>query len=87
VYLQRGGGWLFPCPRRPNSHNTATTFASKGFRPRRRALTLEALAGADKKALARRYGVSRRGVYQLLNEALDDPKGNRDEAEKELKFR
>ncbi len=53
----------------------------------RRALTLEALAGADKKALAQRYGVSRSRVYQLLDEALDDPKGKRDEAEKELKFR
>ena len=53
----------------------------------RRALTLEALAGADKKVLAERYGVSRRRVYQLLNEALRDPKGKRDEAEKELKFR
>ncbi len=53
----------------------------------RRALTLEALAGADKKALAQRYGVSRARVYQLLDEALDNPKGKRDEAEKELKFR
>ena len=53
----------------------------------RRTLTLEPLAGADKQALARRYGVSRSRVYQLLDEALDNTKGKRDEAEKELKFR
>jgi transposase-like protein len=54
----------------------------------RRALVLDALyTNADKGELARRYGVSRSRVYQLLDDALYDPEGKLREAEAELRFR
>jgi hypothetical protein len=37
--------------------------------------------------LARRYGIRRQRVYQLLEDATIDPKGQLREAERELAFR
>ena len=54
----------------------------------RRALVLDALApGANKSELARKYGVSRARVYQLLDEALSDPEVKLRRAEEEVAYR
>lgn len=37
--------------------------------------------------IARRYGISRQRVYQILEGAITDPKGKLKEAEKEAEFR
>ena len=43
--------------------------------------------GSNKSEIARRYAISRSRVYQLLEEAVTDPKGKLREAEKEVAFR
>ncbi len=54
----------------------------------RRALVLVALEhDVNISELARRYAISRSRVYQLLEEAVTDPKGKLREAEWEVAFR
>jgi transposase-like protein len=54
----------------------------------RRAIVLAALqASSNKSEIARRYSIRRQRVYQLLEDALTDPKGKLMEAEKEAQFR
>ena len=54
----------------------------------RRAVVLAALEhDVNISELARRYGISRQRVYQLLEDATIDPKGQLREAERELAFR
>ena len=43
--------------------------------------------GSNKSEIARRYGISRSRVYQLLESALTDPKSKLREAEREEAFR
>jgi transposase-like protein len=42
---------------------------------------------SNKSEIARRYGVSRQRIYQLLESALTDPKEKLREAEREAEFR
>jgi transposase-like protein len=42
---------------------------------------------ANMSEIARRFGISRGRLYQLLNSAMTDPKGKLREAEKEAAFR
>ena len=54
----------------------------------RRAVVLAALEpNANVSEIARRYGIRRQRVYQLLEDATIDPKGQLKEAETELAFR
>lgn len=54
----------------------------------RRAVILAALEpNANMSEIARRYGIRRQGVYQLLENAVSDPKGKLREAEREVAFR
>jgi len=54
----------------------------------RRAVVLAALErDVNVSELARRYGISRQRVYQLLEDATINPKGQLREAERELAFR
>jgi transposase-like protein len=54
----------------------------------RRVIVLVALEhDASVTELARRYGVSRSRIYQLLDSAIIDPKGRLREAERECAFR
>ena len=54
----------------------------------RRAVVLAALGrGVNISELARRYGIRRQRVYQLLEDAVTDPKGKLREAEREVAFR
>jgi transposase-like protein len=54
----------------------------------RRAIVMAALQyGSNKSEIARRYGISRGRLYQLLDSAMTDPKGKLREAEKEVEFR
>lgn len=53
----------------------------------RHALVLAVLNGENKAMLGRRYGVSRRWVYDLLEDAVSDPEGRLAEAEDEAAFR
>jgi transposase-like protein len=54
----------------------------------RRAIVMGALQnGANKSEIARRYGISRGRLYQLLDNAITDPKGKLREAEREAEFR
>jgi transposase-like protein len=54
----------------------------------RRAVVVAALQpGANKNEIARRYGISRARIYQLLDYALTDSKGKLREAEREVGFR
>jgi transposase-like protein len=54
----------------------------------RRAVVMAALEpDANKTELARRYGIRRQRVYQLLEDALTNTKGNLMEAEREVAFR
>ena len=54
----------------------------------RRAVVLAALEhDVNISELARRYGILRQRVYQLLEDATIDPKGQLREAERELAFR
>lgn len=53
----------------------------------RRALVLGALGGAQKTALAEKFGVSRRWVHNLVEEAKQDPEGKLAEIEAEAAFR
>ena len=54
----------------------------------RRAVVLDALQyGSNKSELARTYAISRSRVYQLLEDAVTDPKGKLREAEQEALFR
>ena len=54
----------------------------------RRAGVLATLGrGVNISELARRYGIRRQRVYQLLEDATIDPKGQLGEAERELAFR
>jgi hypothetical protein len=43
--------------------------------------------GSNKSEIARRYGISRSRVYQILGSAMTDPKGKLREAEREAEFR
>ena len=53
-----------------------------------RAVVMAALQyGSNKSAIARRYGISRARIYQLLDHALTDPKSKLREAEREVAFR
>jgi len=53
-----------------------------------RAVVIAALQPkANKSEVARRYGISRGRVYQILGSALTDPKGKLREAEREIEFR
>jgi transposase-like protein len=53
----------------------------------RRAIVMAALQfGSNKSEIARRYGISRGRLYQLLDNAMTDPKGKRREAEREAEF-
>ena len=54
---------------------------------KRREIVLAALAGAEKKALAAEHGISRQWVYDLLEDAKDDPEGKFQEAVAEAAFR
>jgi transposase-like protein len=61
---------------------------SKLTQDERRAVVLAALEpNANFSEIARRYGIRRQRVYQLLEDALLDPKEKLREAEKELEFR
>jgi transposase-like protein len=54
----------------------------------RRAVVMAALEpNANISEIARRYGIRRQRVYQLLEDALLDPKEKLREAGKELEFR
>jgi transposase-like protein len=54
----------------------------------RRAIVLAALqVDSNKSEIARRFGISRGRLYQLLDNALTDPKGKLREAEREVAFR
>jgi transposase-like protein len=54
----------------------------------RRAIVLAALQfDSNKSEIARRYGISRSRLYQILGSALTDPKGKLREAEREVAFR
>ena len=54
----------------------------------RRAVVMAALEiGANKSEIARRYGIRRQRIYQLLEDALTDPKSKLREAEREVAFR
>jgi transposase-like protein len=54
----------------------------------RRAVVMAALEpNANKSEIARRYGIRRQRIYQLLENALIDPKGELSEAEREVAFR
>ena len=54
----------------------------------RRSVVLAALEhDVNISELARRYGIRRQRVYQLLEDATIDPKGQLREAERELAFR
>ena len=54
----------------------------------RRAIVLAALEhDANVTELARRYGVSRARIYQLLESATIDPRGELLEAQREAEFR
>ena len=54
----------------------------------RRAVVLAALEhDVNISELARRYGIRRQRVYQLLEDATIDPKGQLRETERELAFR
>ena len=54
----------------------------------RRAIILTALEpNANVSEIARRYGIRRQRVYQLLEDAVTDPKGKLREAEQEALFR
>ena len=54
----------------------------------RRAIVLAALDhNANITELARRYGVSRARIYQLLESAVIDPRGKLYEAQREAEFR
>jgi transposase-like protein len=54
----------------------------------RRAIVMAVLEhDANVTELARRYGVRRQRVYQLLEDATIDPKGKLREAEREVAFR
>jgi transposase-like protein len=53
-----------------------------------RAIVIAALQyRSNKSEIARRYGISRARIYQLLNHALTDPRGKLREAEREVEFR
>jgi transposase-like protein len=53
-----------------------------------RAVVMAALQyGSNKSEIARRYSISRGRLYQLLDNALTDPRGKLREAEKEAQFR
>lgn len=55
---------------------------------KRRAVVIAALQPqANKSEIARRYGISRSRVYQLLESAMIDPEGKLREAEREVAFR
>ena len=55
---------------------------------KRRAVVLAALEhDVNISELARSYAISRSRVYQLLEEAVTDPKGKLREAEREVAFR
>jgi transposase-like protein len=54
----------------------------------RRAVVMAALQpNANISEIARRYSIRRQRVYQLLEDALTDPKGKLMEAEREAQFR
>ncbi len=53
----------------------------------RREITLAALGDANKTELAAKHQISRRWIYFLLDEAMEDPEGKLAEAEKEAEFR
>jgi transposase-like protein len=54
----------------------------------RRSAVLAALQpGANRKAVAEEYGISRSNLYQLLASALADPTAKLREAEREVAFR
>jgi transposase-like protein len=54
----------------------------------RRAVVMAALQyGANKSEIARRFGISRSRLYQILGNAMTDPKGKLREAEREVAFR
>jgi transposase-like protein len=54
----------------------------------RRAVVMAALQpNANISEIARRYNIRRQRVYQLLEDALTDPKGKLMEAEREAQFR
>jgi transposase-like protein len=53
-----------------------------------RAVVMAALQyGSNKSEIARRYGISRARLYQLIDHALTDPNGKLREAEREVNFR
>jgi transposase-like protein len=53
-----------------------------------RAVVMAALQyGSNKSEIARRYGISRSRVYQLLEDAVTDPMGKLKDAERETHFR
>jgi transposase-like protein len=54
----------------------------------RRAIVMAALQfGSNKSEIARRYGISRGRLYQLLDNAITNPKAKLREAEREMEFR
>jgi transposase-like protein len=54
----------------------------------RRAVVMAALQlDSIKSEIARRFGISRSRLYQLLDNAINDPRGKLREAEKEAAFR
>jgi DNA-directed RNA polymerase specialized sigma subunit len=53
-----------------------------------RAVVMAALQyGSNKSEIARNFGISRQRIYQLLESAMNDPKGKLREAEREVAFR
>jgi transposase-like protein len=54
----------------------------------RRTIVMAALQlDSNKSEIARRYGISRGRLYQILDSAMTDPKGKLREAEREVAFR
>jgi transposase-like protein len=81
-----------PATMRAQAHDrggkTERMSVRKLYPDERRAAILAALQpGANKSAIARRYGISRPRIYQLLESALTDPKEKLREAEREAEFR
>lgn len=74
-------------PRKGSTMPDSMTPREKLSDEERREVTLLALGDANKTELAARFGISRRWIYFLIDEAMEDPEGKLAEAEKEAEFR
>lgn len=90
--LRRNGQELVntsPAASNRHPHARRGTGKSKGnlSREKRRRIALAALEEDNVSGVARRYGISRRTVYDLMDDALADPEGALEDARKELEYR